>query len=281
MFFECNAAFVAYALLSNFAIITEKERDAVQFIIELIPCYDGVTGNLRMTFDTHVLAQIYLGELRVMAGRHSYTHYGSLEEAPQARALLNVVVMPLIRHLSDEEYGDLLGSLGEAYFLLSQPLDVLGRLVTMWRARNVSITMDWRSHPIGGLDNYQFGVELPGKLLLEDLLTPLPYPTKSSSAIMTSYTLGQQSEVDLTEFRKHLVDSSRTKAPPRSECAKELELKQKAKPNLHVLTIPFVGRSRGSSDSRSGYSRSSGSSEISWALANEGGRRDELSEACS
>ncbi|CAE6422186.1 unnamed protein product, partial [Rhizoctonia solani] len=136
MFFECNASFVAYALLSTFPTITEKEREAVRFIIELIPCYDEATGKLRMTFDAHVLAQIYLAELRVLAGRHSYIHEGSLEEAPQARALLSVIVIPLIRHLSAEEYNRLVDSLEETHLLLSRPLDVLDELVVLWRIRN-------------------------------------------------------------------------------------------------------------------------------------------------
>ncbi|CAE6477048.1 unnamed protein product [Rhizoctonia solani] len=268
MFFDCNASFVAYALLSTFTTITEKERDAVRFIIELIPCYDEATGKLRMTFDAHVLAQIYLAELRVMAGRHSYTHDGSLEEAAQARALLNVVIMPLIRHLCPEEYNDLLDTLEEAYFLLSRPLDALDELVIMWRIRNATVARDWRSHPIGHLDNYKFGIELPTKFSLEDLLTPLPYPTKSPSSIVTEY-VPMEPGVDLAEYQAQLIDSNKTRSLPRSECAKELELKEKPKTNSNVFAIPFLGRSRGSLGSRSEYSYSSSGSEASWSLTEE------------
>jgi hypothetical protein len=41
---------------------------------------DDLTGKLRMTHDAHILAQIYLAELRIMAARHTYTHDGSLED---------------------------------------------------------------------------------------------------------------------------------------------------------------------------------------------------------
>ncbi|CUA77168.1 hypothetical protein RSOLAG22IIIB_06542 [Rhizoctonia solani] len=266
MFFNCSASFVAYALLSTFATITERERDAVRFILELIPCYDEATGKLRMTPDAHVLSQIYLAELRVMAGRHSYIHEGSLEEAPQARALLSVIVMPLIRHLCAEEYECLLESMEEAYFLLSRPVDVLDELVIMWRIRNSKIVTDWRSHPTGDLENYEFGVELPDKTLLEDLLAPLPYPTKpkpcSSIVVVHTYDPG---ELGLAEYGARLIDSDEVTALPRSECVKELELKEKAvKTGSNIFAIPFLGRSRGSSDSRSEHSYSSGSSGLSW-----------------
>lgn len=51
-----------------------------------------------MTRDAHVLAQIYLAQLRAMAARHSYTHDGSLEDvtvsapiAPYFVLLINLV----------------------------------------------------------------------------------------------------------------------------------------------------------------------------------------------
>jgi hypothetical protein len=39
MCFDCSAPFIAYSLLSTFSDIAENERDAVQVIIELLPCY--------------------------------------------------------------------------------------------------------------------------------------------------------------------------------------------------------------------------------------------------
>ncbi|KAG9086116.1 hypothetical protein FRC06_003268, partial [Ceratobasidium sp. 370] len=80
MFFTCKADYVAYALLSRFETVTEPERDVVQYILQLVPCYDTATGKLRMTRDAHILAQIYLAQLRVLAGWHSYVHEGSLED---------------------------------------------------------------------------------------------------------------------------------------------------------------------------------------------------------
>ncbi|CAE6471145.1 hypothetical protein ACGC1H_001006 [Rhizoctonia solani] len=269
MFFDCNASFVAYALLSTFATITEKERDAVRFILELIPCYDEATGNLQMSFDAHVLAQIYLAELRVIAGRHSYTHDGSLEEAPQARALLSVIVVPLVRHLCAEEFNCLLESLEDAYFLLSRPSDVLDELVIMWRIQNRRITTDWRSFPTGDMENYEFGVELPDKISLETLLTPLPYPTKPKpfSVVVAEHTY-EATELDLTKCRVRL-DPDENRTLPHSECVKEVGLKEKAKTSSNIFAIPFLGRSRGSSDSQSEYSYSSGSSGLSWISWNE------------
>ncbi|KAH7344112.1 hypothetical protein B0J17DRAFT_739947 [Rhizoctonia solani] len=269
MFLDCDASFVACALLSTFVIVTEKERDAVRFIIELIPCYDEVTGKLRMTFDTHVLAQIYLAELRVLASRHSYIHDGSLEEAPQARALLNVVFMPLIRHLRIEEYNNLLESIDKAHYLLSRPLDVLDELAIQWRILNVKVATNWRSHPVEDLENYEFGVELPVKYSLEDLLTPLPYPTKPKPfGILVEYA-SVQPKVNLDGRRMHLTDSNELKELPRSECAKELEFKEKARPNSNVFTIPLLGDSRGPFDSQSQYSQNSGSSGVSWVYEHE------------
>ncbi|CAE6422481.1 unnamed protein product [Rhizoctonia solani] len=283
MFLDCNASFVAYALLSTFATITEKERDAVRFIIELIPCYDEATGKLRMSFDAHVLAQIYLAELRVMAGRHNYTHDGSLEEAPQARALLSVIVVPLIRHLCAEEYNYLLESLEAAYFLLSRPLDVLDELVIMWQIRNAKIVTDWCSHPTGDLENYEFGVELPDNLSLEVLLTPLPYPTrpKPFSIVAAEYTY-EETELDLAKCKARL-DSGENRTLPRSECVKESGLKEKAKTGSNIFAVPFLGRSHRSSDSQSEYSYSSGSSGLSWISWNEEfqGPMDELERSHS
>ncbi|CAE6505407.1 unnamed protein product [Rhizoctonia solani] len=222
---------------------------------------DRVTQNLQITFDAHVLAQIYLAELRVLAGRHSYIHDGSLEGAPQARALLNVVVMPLIRHLRTEEYNNLLESIDEAYFLLSRPLDILDELMVMWRIRNARVTIDWRSYPVGGLENYEFKAELPVKCFLEDLLTPLPYPTRPSPFSIAAENASEQSELNLVECRTHSIDS---KMWPQSECAQEPELEEQAKLNSNIFAIPFLGHSRGSLDSRLQHSQNSGSSGESW-----------------
>lgn len=39
MFFDCKADFIAYALLSSFEIITEADRDAVEYTLELVASY--------------------------------------------------------------------------------------------------------------------------------------------------------------------------------------------------------------------------------------------------
>lgn len=153
-----------------------------------------------MTRDAHVLAQIHLAQLRVMASRHRYTHDGSLEDITvsnsvtinlvpstntlnlliqQARALLSVIIVPLLRHLSVSEYNNIVASLDRAEVLLSHPLEELNKLVTSWRIQNIALLINWTSHPLDGADSYYFGGPAPVEgFRLEDILTPLPYPTK-------------------------------------------------------------------------------------------------------
>ncbi|KAH7344122.1 hypothetical protein B0J17DRAFT_765244 [Rhizoctonia solani] len=185
---DCNAKFVVYSLLSGFGSVTEKESDATRFILGLLPCF--MNGGRRlakvpMTNDTYTLAQLYLPELRVMASRHSYIHRGPLKNSKHAQALLNVVACPLTIHLSPGERKQLLGSISDAEVLLSNPLDVLNELVAAWRARHLELFTNWRSLPIAGVDEYYFGVKLPVPLALEEILTPLPYPSKLSRTTWT------------------------------------------------------------------------------------------------
>ncbi|KAG8747098.1 hypothetical protein FRC10_002514 [Ceratobasidium sp. 414] len=179
MFFTCKADYVAYALLSRFDAVTEQERDAVQYILELVPCYDTVTGRLRMTRDAHILAQIYLAQLRVLAGWHSYVHEGSLEDPAQARALLSVVVVPLVRHLSTGEYEDILESMCEAEALLSLDIAALGALVKQWTASHTELRHQWRTCPIDGGKEWYYGYALSVPFRIEDVMMPLPYPLKA------------------------------------------------------------------------------------------------------
>ncbi|KAG8709099.1 hypothetical protein FRC09_000866 [Ceratobasidium sp. 395] len=178
MFFDCKADYVACALLSRFNTVTKQERDVVQYILELIPCYDTVTGRLRMTRDAHILAQIYLAELRTLAGWHSYVHEGSLEDPAQARALLSVVVIPLIRHLSLDEYEDILESMHVAEALLSVDITTLDKLMEHWKSSHVELMNGWRTHPTDGGEAWYYGYTQSVPFRIEDIAKALPYPLK-------------------------------------------------------------------------------------------------------
>ncbi|KAG8707873.1 hypothetical protein FRC08_000251 [Ceratobasidium sp. 394] len=116
-----------------------------------------------------------------MAVRHSYVHKGSLKSDNQARALLSVIVTPLVRHLSSEQYQDIVASIEEANTLLSLPISTLNELVASWRIQNLELVLNWRSFPVLGTKMYSFGCSaLPG-FRVEDVLTPLPYPVPASS----------------------------------------------------------------------------------------------------
>ncbi|KAG9091662.1 hypothetical protein FRC06_000474, partial [Ceratobasidium sp. 370] len=181
MTYDYTATFVAYALLSSFSAITKKDRDAVRYVLELLSDYNVATRQLLMTHDVCVLARLYLPQLRTMAARHSYVHRGSLKSDPQARALLSVIIAPLIRHLSSAQYQDILASIEGAKALLSLPMSTLNELVASWRIQNLELVLNWRSFPVLGTKMYSFGCSaLPG-FRVEDVLTPLPYPVAASS----------------------------------------------------------------------------------------------------
>ncbi|CEL59229.1 hypothetical protein RSOLAG1IB_03162 [Rhizoctonia solani AG-1 IB] len=188
---DCNAKFVAYSLLSGFGSITEKERDATQFILGVLPsCVnDRRLVKVPMTNDAYTLAQVCLPELRVMASRHSYVHDGALRNFKQAAAILNVIVSPLISHLSREERKYLLCSISDAEALLSNPLGTLNELVGAWKIRHFELFTNWRSLPIPGVEQYSYGAKLPVPLTLEEILTPLPYPP-GASRVTRARTLG-------------------------------------------------------------------------------------------
>ncbi|QRW01391.1 hypothetical protein RhiLY_00388 [Ceratobasidium sp. AG-Ba] len=179
MFFDCTASYAIYALLSCFSTLSKQERNTVQFILELIPCYDTATGRLRMTRDAHILSQVYLAELRVLAKRHCYVHEGSLEDPAHARALLSVIVLPLVRHLSQTEYMDIVNSVNEAEVLLSTELNHLNELVDLWSLKYLSLLQAWRTSPMGGEQEWHYGYILNTSFRIEDIANPLPYPLKA------------------------------------------------------------------------------------------------------
>ncbi|KAG8701222.1 hypothetical protein FRC09_005491 [Ceratobasidium sp. 395] len=183
MTFVCKATFVAYALLSSFGTITKKDRDAVRYVLELLSSYDIATQELLTTHDMCVLAGVYLPQLRTMALRHSYEHRGSLKNDSHAHMLLSVIVTPLIRHVSPEQYRDIVDSVKDANTLLSMPMSVLNELVASWRVQHLELVLNWRSFPISGTNTYSFGCTVLRGFRIEDVLTPLPYPISTSSRL--------------------------------------------------------------------------------------------------
>ncbi|KAG9096731.1 hypothetical protein FS749_007854 [Ceratobasidium sp. UAMH 11750] len=274
MFFTCKADYVAYALLSRFDTVAEQERDVVQYILELIPCYDTVTGKLRMTRDAHILAQIYLAQLRVLARWHSYVHEGSLEDPAQARALLSVVVIPLVRHLSTDEYEDILESMHEAEALLSLGVAALNVLVERWNASHMELRHQWRTDPIDGGNEWYYGYVLSVSFRIEDVVTPLPYPVKEERS--TCETRDEDSDgfelvdgevveaVNGKERRRKLRKTQR-----RRGAGKVVEVEQTGK--QAYITLPLMADGMASSSSWS-----STESEIWTAVEEPEAKADEI-----
>ncbi|CAE6365845.1 unnamed protein product [Rhizoctonia solani] len=253
MYFDCTAPFIAYSLLSTFPAITENERDAVQVIIELLPCYDVLAGELQITHEAHVVARIFLEEFRTMASRHCYVQEGTLENTAEARALLSVIVLPLVRHLSQSEYNNIRRTIEDADALLSHPLPALNELLNKWRLQNFEIVSEWHSYPIEGVEDYRFGLELPNGVQLEEVLMPLPYPTKQHRND-SGYSTEDEGPKPRHERRRkrqtrpRATEASKSRPVPRSEGTRELALKSKTKPKPKRFFLPRFTSSRTSSD---------------------------------
>ncbi|QRW15749.1 uroporphyrinogen decarboxylase [Rhizoctonia solani] len=174
MSFDCSAPFIAYSLLSTFSTITENERDATQVIIELLPCYDVLTGELHVTHEAHIVACVFLEEFRAMARRHCYIQEGSLDNVVCDYSSPRPPSVPkrVQRHPSYYR------RCGRATL---PPTPVLNELLNKWRLRNFEIVSEWHSYPVEGVEEYRFGLELPNGAQLEEVLMPLPYPTKQQS----------------------------------------------------------------------------------------------------
>ncbi|CAE6486585.1 unnamed protein product [Rhizoctonia solani] len=254
MTLDCSAPFIAYSLLSTFpTTIAENERDAVQVILELLPCYDVISKELHVTHEAHVVSRILLDELRIMARRHSYVQEGALEDIAEAQDLLNVIVLPLVRHLSESEYNEIRRTIEDADKLLSNSLQLLNELLGMWRLRNFEVVSEWHSHPIEGFENYHFGMNLPNGAKLEELLTPLPYPTKlyhSDSGYSTEDEgiRHKRERRRKRQARSRTSESDKPRAVPRSEGSRELALKSKPKPKSKHFFLPRFTSSHTSSD---------------------------------
>ncbi|EUC56228.1 translocation protein sec63, putative [Rhizoctonia solani AG-3 Rhs1AP] len=242
MLLDCNADFVVYSLLSGFGSVTERERDATRFILGVL------MPKVLMTNDAYTLAQLYLPELRVMASRHSYVHKGPLKSSKQARVLLNIVVSPLVFHLSSEERKQILGSIGDAEALLSNPLDLLNEFVAAWKIRYLELFTNWRSLPIVGVDGYHFGVKLPVPLTLEEVLTPLPYPPKLPPTVWTRCEKTPNRHAELPPLLPKPIDFQLAGRSVSSKSVKKSDL-EALNPRPQYFILPDLTRT--SSDSSS------------------------------
>ncbi|KAF8743452.1 hypothetical protein RHS02_03224, partial [Rhizoctonia solani] len=265
MYFDCSAPFIVYSLLSTFSTITENERDATQVIIELLPCYDVLTGELHVTHEAHIVARVFLEEFRAMARRHCYIQEGSLDNVVEAHDLFSVIILPLVRHLSQNEYNDIRRTIEDADALLSHSLPVLNELLNKWRLRNFEIVSEWHSYPVEGVEEYRFGLELPNGAQLEEVLMPLPYPTKQQSTD-SGYSTEDEGPKSRHERRRkrhthsHDKESSKPRPVPRSEGTRELALKSRTKPKSKRFFLPRFTSSRTSSDTAHDSSDNSDSS---------------------
>ncbi|CEL59241.1 hypothetical protein RSOLAG1IB_03174 [Rhizoctonia solani AG-1 IB] len=253
MCFDCSAPFIAYSLLSTFSDIAENERDAVQVIIELLPCYDVLAGELYVTHEAHVVARIFLEEFRAMARRHCYIQEGPLEDIAETRELLSVIILPLVHHLSQSEYNNIRRTIEDADTLLSHPLPALNELLNKWRLQNFEIVSEWHSYAIEGVEDYRFGLELPNGIRLEEVLMPLPYPTKQDNND-SGYSTEDEGPKPRHErrrkqqIRSHATQVNNPRPVPRSEGTRELALKSKTKPKSKRFFLPRFTSSRTSSD---------------------------------
>ncbi|CEL59218.1 hypothetical protein RSOLAG1IB_03151 [Rhizoctonia solani AG-1 IB] len=134
MTIDLNATLIAYVFLSCFDLVSERERDVVCFVLDLLSSYDILTGELPMTQNVALLAQIYVHELCVMAAYYRQESEGlSWSNQIDPSTLLNAVLLPLIRNLSHDQFQDIVSTADDAEAILSYPLDMLNELVANWK----------------------------------------------------------------------------------------------------------------------------------------------------
>ncbi|CAE6423537.1 unnamed protein product [Rhizoctonia solani] len=134
MSIDYNAILIAYVFLGCFDHITERERDVVRFVLHLLTCYDPLTGELPMTRNVALLAQIYVHELCVMTVYYRRENEGfSWNNQTDPRTLLDAVMGPLTRNLSHGQHQNIVHTLDNAETVLAYPLDMLNELVANWK----------------------------------------------------------------------------------------------------------------------------------------------------
>ncbi|CAE6438529.1 unnamed protein product [Rhizoctonia solani] len=132
---DYNATLIAYVFLACFDHVTERERDVVRFALHLLTCYDVLIGELPITQNVALLAQIYVHELCVIAAYYRPENEGfSWSNQADSRTLLEAVLIPLTRNLSHKQHQRIIHSLDDAETVLAYPLDMLNELVTSWKS---------------------------------------------------------------------------------------------------------------------------------------------------
>ncbi|KAJ1308304.1 hypothetical protein OPQ81_004017 [Rhizoctonia solani] len=135
MSIDYDATLIAYVFLACFDHVSERERDVVCFIIHLLTCCDVLAGELPMTQNVALLAQIYVHELCVMAAYYRRGDEGfSWNNQTDPRTLLNAVLLPLSQNLTYEQHQNILKTLDNAETILDYPLDMLDELVAIWKS---------------------------------------------------------------------------------------------------------------------------------------------------
>ncbi|KAG8700826.1 hypothetical protein FRC08_004428 [Ceratobasidium sp. 394] len=148
-----NAVFIAYLLLSSFPRIGEKERLAVELILDLAVSYNLDYSRIAMSRDVYGKARVFLPQLLYLAERHGFTKLSKEAEIGYigAHALLLAIVRPLIDHLSPYEHKEVQNSLEEAYLLLDLALPNLRCAVEAWSIKNFEMTLQTTPLPRANL----------------------------------------------------------------------------------------------------------------------------------
>ncbi|CAE6390407.1 unnamed protein product [Rhizoctonia solani] len=171
MAIDYNATLIAYVFLACFDHVSERERDVVRFVLHLLSCYDVLIGELPMTQNVALLAQIYVHELCVMAAYYRQENEGfSWDKQSDPRALLDAVVVPLTRNLAHTQHQRIVHSLDSAETVLAYPLDMLNELVTSWKSSKRNRQLAQRLHrPASSIEQKQLTESTPRSECLKEL----------------------------------------------------------------------------------------------------------------
>ncbi|GAB1523733.1 hypothetical protein RhiTH_006883 [Rhizoctonia solani] len=124
-----NAVFMTYLLLSNFELIGEKERWAVELVVDLSVSYDLDLGRIDMSRDVFGKVRILLPQLCLLAARYGYEHTGTEVE-------FNERTTP-----KPYEHREIKTTLSDAHDLLDIPLPQLCALVHQWYSNNFELVL--------------------------------------------------------------------------------------------------------------------------------------------
>ncbi|KAF8709619.1 hypothetical protein RHS03_03321, partial [Rhizoctonia solani] len=146
---DLSATLIVYIFLACFDVVSERERDVVCFVLDLLSSYltqrqDVMARELPMTQNVVLLAQIYAHELCIMAAYYRQESEGfSWSNQSDPGTLLNTVLLPLIQNLTHDQHQNIIYTLEEAEMILAYPLDMLDELITSWKSskRNRELAM--------------------------------------------------------------------------------------------------------------------------------------------